>query len=358
MRLLRLSIGLLVFFVAAGAVVNPALATGAVWVNVEPDDVRHGDTEQSMAVFVEGVDGSAEFVVNVTPLAAAGVDLSAAAVEADGPADVSIDPALDRSGDTALVRVSLDTETDRTTDVSFEVTLTGLETANATHTRLEYGIEYADDQRRSQTFELRDPDLPWVSPLTRTDDLLTGQRNASQHTVIRLDEVPAAEAATVRIDVSALAERNVSLAEATVTARLTDPDTGAAIEVVERNGRAVELTLSTAAETDVTIELALHGLDTRDAEPADDLRYGIEFAGAAGTMSGAAQPFGLYPPGGTPTATPPPTNGLTTTPSPPPTTSEGRGSPGGPVGSTPGFGPAAAVLALLLVAVVARTRTP
>lgn len=358
MRLFRLSIGLLVFFVAAGAVVNPALATGSVWVNVEPDDLQHGDTEQSMAVFVEGVDGSAEFVVNVTPLAAAGVDLSAAAVEADGPADVSIDPTLDRSGDAALVRVRLDTETDRTTDVSFEVTLTGLETANATHTRIEYGIENGGDQRRSQTFELQNPDLPWVSPLTRTDDLLTRQRNASQYTAVRLDEVPAAEAATVRIDLSALAERNVSLADATVTVRLTYPDNGAAIEMVERNGSSVELTLSTADETDLAIELTLHGLDTRDAEPADDLRYVIEFTGAAGTMSAPAQPFGLYPPGDTPTATPPPTNGLTTTPSPPPTTTEGGGSHEGPIGSTPGFGPAAAVLALLLVAVVARTRTP
>jgi hypothetical protein len=246
-----------VALVVTGATVGPSIATSSVWVNVEPHDVQHGESEQPIGVFVEGVSGSTEVVLNVTPLVTAGVDLSTAAVETEGPADTSIDATLDRSNDTALVRVTLDTGTDTATDVSFRLTLTGLDTAAASHTRLNYGIAYEGGQRQSQTFELANPDLPWVSPLSRTEDLVTGQRNTSQHTSVRLDEVPAAEAATVRIDLSALAARNVSLADATVTARLAHPDQGAELRHVEHDGRAVELTLQTAAETDVAIGLTL-----------------------------------------------------------------------------------------------------
>lgn len=349
----------LVAFVVTGVAVAPSISTSSLWVNVDPDDIRHGESEQTMEVFVEGVSGSSEFVVNVTPLAAAGVDLSGTSVEVDDPAEVSADASIVRTGEAVLVRVTLDAATDSPTDASFGLTLTGLETANANHTRLNYGIEYEDDHRQSQTFELANPDLPWVSSLTRTDDLVTGQRNASQHTSVRLDEVPAAEAATVRVDISALAARNVTLSDATVTARLTHPDQGADLRHVERNGNKVEMTLQTASETDVAIELSLHDLDTRNAEPERDLRYWIEYEGPGGSMAGAAQPFGLYTPGETPTATPPPSDGLTTTE--PPTASPSdmeTGTAGGPtVGSTPGFGLLATVLSLLFIAFIAMIRT-
>lgn len=358
MRQIALAL-ILVALVVTGAAVGPSIATSSVWVNVDPDDVQHGESEQSMDVFVEGVSGSTEVVLNVTPLATAGVDLSTAAVETEGPADTSIDATIDRGSDSALVRVSVDTGTDSATDVSFRLTLTGLDSATASHTRLNYGIDYEDGQRQSQTFELANPDLPWVSPLTRTDDLVTGQRNASQHTSVRLDEVPAAEAATVGLDLSGLAARNVTLSDVTVSARLTAPDQGADLRHVERNGSEVDMTLQTTAETDVTIDLTLHGLDTRHAEPATDLRYGIEFEGPGGSMAGTAQPFGLYAPDETPTATPPPSNGLTTTE--PPTdsgTGSETGTAGSPtVGSTPGFGLVAVGLSLLLIAVIARIRT-
>lgn len=348
-----------VALVVTGAAVGSGIATNALWVNVDPDDLRHGEAKQTMDVFVEGVSGSSEFVVNVTPLAASGVDLSGAAVEVDDPAEVSADASIERPGEVVLIRVTIDAATDSTTDASFGLTLTGLETANATHTRLAYSIRYEDGQRQSQTFELANPDLPWVSPLTRSDDLVTGQRNASQHTSVRLDEVPTAEAATVRIDISGLAARNVTLSDATVTARLTHPDQGADLRHVERNGSEVEMTLHTASETDVAIELTLHDLDTRNAEPASDLRYWIQFEGPGGSMAGAAQPFGLYAPGETPTATPPPSDGLSTTE--PPTDSASdieTATSGGPtVGSTPGFGLFAAILSLLLVAYVAVFRT-
>lgn len=345
------SVGLVV----TAAAVGPSIATGSIWVNVDPEDIRHGEAEQTMEVFVEGVSGSSEFVVNVTPLAAAGVDLSGAAVELDDPAEVSADASIERTGEFVLIRVTIDAATDSTTDASFGLTLTGLETANANHTRLNYGIEYEDGQRQSQTFELANPDLPWVSSLTRTDDLVTGQRNASQHTSVRLDEVPAAEAATVRIDISALAARDVTLSDATVTARLAHPDQGADLRHVERNGSEVEMTLQTASETDVAIELTLHDLDTRNAEPASDLRYWIEFEGPGGSMASAAQAFGLYAPGETPTATPPPSKGLTTTEPPTVAASDMETATAG--GSTPGFGLLAAILSLLLIAYVAVIRT-
>lgn len=369
----------LVLAVATSAVaVGPSAATQSVWVNVDPGDLEHGDAEQSMEVLVEGATESTEFTVNVTSLADAGVDLSDAAVSVDEPPGAAVDAALVRSGDDVLVRVSVDPE-DGTApaDVEFGMTLTGLDTANASHARLDYGVTYEGGQRTTPTFELRNPDLPWVSPLTRSEYLVTGERNASQHTRVTLDDVPAADEATVRIDISALTARNVSLSTATVEARLVEPDEGASLRRVELDGSTVELSIRTETETDVTVELALRGLDTRGAEPADDLRYVIAFEGPAGTMSGTSQPFGLYAPGDTPTATPPPTtapptrgppggtatatesptSGPTTTPTASPPAGAGTSSTGDTTdGEGPGFGVLVALLSLLVVAPLARGR--
>lgn len=144
--------------IATSAVVGPASATGGVWVNVEPDDVEHGDTEQSMAVLVEDVTESTEVVVNVTSLAEAGADLSNASVEVTEPPDASVDATIDRTDDDALIRLTLTADPDTApTDVSFRMALTGLDTADAAHARLDYVVTYEDGRRHTQRFELRTP---------------------------------------------------------------------------------------------------------------------------------------------------------------------------------------------------------
>lgn len=305
-----------------------------MFVNINPADVEHGDTEQSMAVFVEGVTEPTEVVVNVTSLSEAGVDLSNATVETTGT-DSSVDATLTRHGDAVLVRVTLDPGTDTPTDFDFGLTLRGLDTTNASHTRLAYVVEHDDERGQTQRFSLENPDLPWVSTLTRTERLLTGQRNTSQTTRINLDGVPATETATVRVDLSALTARNVSLADASLSAELTDPEQGATLRRAELRGSTVELTLHTERETDVWIDLTVGDLDTRGADPAEDLRYVVAFESPAGTSSGTTDPFGLYAPGNTPTPTASPTDGLTVTPTPPLTPTATADGTSTPTASTP-----------------------
>jgi hypothetical protein len=366
-----LLVGLLV--VTSAFVLLPpgsASASRSVWVNVEPGDVTHGETEQSMDVLVEEPPDDFAFVVNVSSLADAGVDLTNASVDVDQPEDATVNATLTRVDGDVLVRVELDTD-DTPGDLRFEMTLTGMATENASHTRLSYDVQYGDQRRGTRTFDLRNPDLPWVSTLTRADRLLSGERNASQRVRVVLDDVPATDAAMVRVDLSALTDRGVSLSAATVDATPVEPDRNGRLRDVELDGDTVVFTLGTAEETDFTIEFWLRGLDTRGADPADRLRHAVTFEGDAGTVAGMTEPFGLYAPGDTPTPTATPTGPLTTTPSPTPTPSEtpGETTPTasetsrdvmtddtGTAGTAPGFSVLSGLIAALLAVVLIHRR--
>lgn len=345
--------------------VGPAVGTPSLWVNVDPEGLEHGDTSQSIEVLVEGVDGPTSFVLDVTSLAEAGVDLSGMGVEVDRPVEPRVDATVLRTDGDVLVRVALDPGEDATTgQVAFGMTLTGLDTANASHARLDYGVRYGNETAETRTFDLRDPELPWVGSLTRTERAITSRSNATQVTRIQLVDVPAVEGATVRVDLSAATARGVSLADARLTARLLEPDTGGELRRVALNGSTVELGLRTERRTDVTVELALRGLDTRGADPATDLRYGVTFESPAGSVSGTTEPFGLYAPGETPTRTPSPECCLTTTPPGTGTTDTDPAgtasptpapSPAGTTGDGRGFGVPAVLVALVSLLLLART---
>jgi len=202
-------------------------------------------------------------VVNLSSLKQAGVDISNASVAVSEDTEAQVNATLTRSDQAGLIRIELSPQPDAPrTDIRFELMLTGLDTNNATHTRLNYDIRYDGERGGTPKFGLTNPDLPWVSTLT----------------------------------------------------------------------------LRTDSETDVTIEMTIHGLDTQQADPTEQLQHVIHYEPAAGTMSGTTEPFGLYAPDNTPTPTPSPHGPITPTP----------GSNG------PGFGLVVTLLAMVGALSVAR----
>jgi hypothetical protein len=302
--------------------------------SVSPDDIVHGDARQSMEVFVRNVDTEQSFVVNVTPLAAAGVDLSAASARA-----VNLDrdrlranaTLVGSANGTARVRVRVAPASgDPIRDGEFRLVLDDLNTTDAAHTRLSYPVTYADVRQSSPRFDLADPELPWVGPLTRTDWLVTGRANASQPVTVSLLEVPVNTSATVRIDLSPLSDRGVSLTNATLVVR--DRPLDATVRDVGLNGSVATFTLRTDTR-DPRVDVVVRGVDTRGASPADPLRYPVTVGVPAGTVTDSTKPFGLYAPTDTPTPTPPPTPDLPTT-TRPPTDSNGPDRGEGPPDTT------------------------
>jgi hypothetical protein len=263
--------------------------------------------------------------VNVTPLAAAGVDLSAAsarAVNLDRERLRATATLVRTATGTARVRVRVAPASgDPIRDGEFRLVLDDLNTTDAAHTRLSYPVTYADVRQSSPRFDLVDPELPWVSRLTRTDWLVTGRANASQPVAVSLLEVPANASTTVRIDLSPLSDRGVSLANTTLAVR--DRPLDATVRDVGLNGSVATFTLRTDAQ-DPRVDVVVRGVDTRGASPADPLRYPVTVEVPAGTVTDSTVPFGLYAPTDTPTPTPPPTPDLPTTTQPPPD-SDGTG---------------------------------
>jgi hypothetical protein len=337
--------------------VAPTTAAPSLWVNADPGDITHGEGEQSIGLFVEGVTEPTTVTVDLTPLAEAGVNLSAATASIERGAEVPATVRLDRTDEGVFARVQVEPPGDEPAAGTVVLQLKGLNTTDGAHTQLSYPVTYADERRSAQSFRLADPDLPWVGSLTEAEQLVTERANASQEVRIALAAVPASDGATVRLNLSALAARNVSLADATVTARLTDPEDGVTLQRSRLTETGVELQLTTARRTDLTVRLTLRGLDTRGARPAKGLRYTVTFDGAGGTTSDRTASFGLYAPGETPTETPPPTT------SPPPETADGAtdrpsgdGETPRPVTHTtaPGIGVVGAVLAVVAALVVGR----
>jgi PGF-CTERM protein len=309
----------------AGTGAAGATDTQSLWVDVAPETVTHGDEQQTMGVLVEGLDAASTFTVNVTPLSAAGVDLSAASVRAVDTDGLDANATLERIDGSDSVRVELAPPADATTtQYTFRLVLDGIDTTDAAHTHLTYTVEYTGDTAGTRRFELKDPQLPWVSTLTDADRLVRGHEDASQTVRVNFDAFPAVETATITVDLEPLAAQNVSLADATVTLR--DVSEPVDVRRVSLNGSTVELRVSAAERVDPTFELVVSRLDTRGATPADPLYYEVTAVMPAGTVSGSTEGFGLYAPDDTPTPTPPPTTFPTTTP--PPTDATSPADPG------------------------------
>ena len=333
----------LLALLATSALSGGALAAdaGPSLTVLNPDDVRPGDTEQSIHIAGESLAEPTTLVVDLTPLVDAGTDLSdaSASIRASG----GVDATATMSNDHARVRVRM-SPTESSTDFRVHVRLRGLGTANATPGVLRYDATFDGRAVDSDPFRVNDPSIPEVSRVVEPTHLVVGERATTQRMRLILLEVPANET-IVTVDLAALRRANASLRGATVTTEVALPDRGVTVRTAERRGTTVTLAVaSTDAQDRVAITLAVRGIDTRAATPTTDLRYPITATTSAGSMTVESEPFGLYRPGETPSPTPTPVEVRSEAPSQQPRTT----------GDGTGFGSGAWLAAVLISLVLVR----
>jgi hypothetical protein len=332
----------LLALLATSALADGALAAGAgpSLTVLNPDDIRPGDTEQSIHIAGESLAESTTLVVDLTPLVDAGTDLSDASASIRASGGVDATATID---DHTRVRVRMN-PTESSTDFRVHVRLRGLGTANATPGVLRYDATFDGRAVDSDPFRVNDPSIPEVSRVVEPTHLVVVERTTTQRMRLVLLDVPANET-IVTVDLAALRRANASLRGATVTTEVALPDRGVTVRTAERRGTTVTLAVaSTDARDRVAITLSVRGIDTRAATPTTDLRYPITATTSAGSMTVESEPFGLYRPGETPSPTPTPVEVRSEAPSQQPRTT----------GDGAGFGSGAWLAAVLISLVLAR----
>lgn len=206
---------------------------------LNPSHLEHGDSAQTISIVGTAPGELTVLTIDVTPLAAAGVDLSNATLSVDrDPNDLLSNARIERTDDAVLLRVRIAARANDT-DFRARLRLDNIDTSDADHTDLRYDADFGDQSLHSHWFELSDPRIPELSEVSEPEWLVAGQENASQETRLIMFSLPSNTSLTVTVDLSNLTEAGVALTDVEATATISDQ--GATVKSVQRSGSTVEI---------------------------------------------------------------------------------------------------------------------
>lgn len=338
---------------------------GASVAGLNPTDVDHGETTQTLHLGGQLPTNATHLTVDVSSLAEAGVDLSNASVVVErSTPGVRVDASLERAGDSTVVRATLDA-TEGPTGFRLALKLRGLETADADQAWLRYDGTVGDSRFESNRFRLEAAAMPDVGASVASDPLVVGRAAASQRLRVVVFDAPPETTVTITVDTAPLRRANVSLVALAADARVVEGNL--TLEGVEPVEGGVRLRGTTGSGEFSAVRLDLSGLDTRGATPTEGLAYPVTIEAPAGSKTLDGEAFGVYRPGEAPTPTETVVESPTETPtetaqsaSPSPESENaanetGAPSPGGTGGPT-GFTAVAGLVAVLLAALLSSRR--
>ncbi len=293
---------LLALFVAAVLVFTvPAVADDEATISgIAPTDIDLGETSQLISLGGSVPSGESTLEIDLTPLADAGVDMSAATVEVNrSRPDLQVDSRIERTDSGAFLRAAINAT--EATSYRLRFRLENLSTSDAVQTWVRYEASIGEASTDSNRFRIEPAGMPDLVADPESDGLIVDQPDEQQRIRLTVFDAPQETPVSISLQTTSLRDAGVSIASLSPETSIADGD--AVVNRVGMNGTNIVIDARTGNSEQSSIILELSGLDTREAVSTTDIRYSVSIEAPVGTKTIQSLPFGLYRPGEAPTPT-------------------------------------------------------